>query len=106
MACWTLAFAFLVLQLFFALTFNEAYSTGPLPFSCMPVFAVCTSLFRPATPNVLVMMGGSERCSGHMGPLEWKGPHYQVRATMEVAAPFFVRGLCLHQLVLLFAFFH
>ena len=31
-------------QLFFALTFHEARSTGPLPFSCMPVLVQLRSL--------------------------------------------------------------
>ncbi|KAK3241830.1 hypothetical protein CYMTET_48438 [Cymbomonas tetramitiformis] len=75
--CWRIAAGHCACQLFVAFSFLEAYTSGMLPFTCMPVFAVSTNLFDPTIPHSFVMTGGEVRCAGHMGDVEWKGPQFQ-----------------------------
>jgi hypothetical protein len=72
------AAAYLVAQCVAAVTLNEATGgTGPMPLSCMPMFALPTDIFgRSNMVNWFVMMDGSMRVPGHHGVLEWSGPPF------------------------------
>ena len=72
-ALWGIAAAHLAGQLFFAFTFHACYSSGPLPYSCMPVFAVCNNIFD-SMAHLYTLIGGSHRCAGQLSVLEWRGP--------------------------------
>ena len=87
---WFLAALYLTAQLVVAFLFLEASGPGLLPWTCMPVFAICTNIFSPIVPNVFAQFGGCVRCAGHVGSLEWKGPHFQddLRARNFIPSPF------------------
>jgi hypothetical protein len=75
---WALAALHLGAQCVLALTLHEAWALpSPLPFSCMPVFAIPSNIFDNLMPASWAMIGGSVNCSGHFGPLEWLGPQFQ-----------------------------
>eukprot|EP00300_Choanocystis_sp_HF-7_P030579 c39448_g1_i1.p1 GENE.c39448_g1_i1~~c39448_g1_i1.p1 ORF type:complete len:519 (+),score=78.52 c39448_g1_i1:29-1558(+) len=68
----------LIGQLLGVITLNEATGgTGPLPFSCMPMFAMPTSLFGPCNmPAWFAVVDGDLRRPGHHGVTEWSGPGF------------------------------
>ena len=82
-AAWTLphvlAVLYLLAQLYFVGTMNEARGgTGPLPFSCSPMFAMPQCLTTNDMVNWLTdCEGGDMRSVGHLGTVEWSGPVFQ-----------------------------
>ena len=65
----------LALQVLFVLTLNEARGgTGPLPFSCSPMFAMPQRLDADDMVNWFTDTDANLRCPGHLGTTEWSGP--------------------------------
>ena len=70
-----LGLAYLASQLFFTLSLNEARGgSGPLPFSCSPMFAMPQHLLRDDMVNWFTDIDADLRAPGHLGTIEWSGP--------------------------------
>ncbi|CAE7680628.1 unnamed protein product [Symbiodinium sp. CCMP2456] len=81
-ALWAAGAAYLSSQLYFCFSFAEAkggrFGSGPLPFSCSPMFAVVNNIFSDEVFNWFLMASGDLRSAGHFGVLEWTGPVFKV----------------------------
>uniref|UniRef100_A0A0G4GS75 Uncharacterized protein n=1 Tax=Chromera velia CCMP2878 TaxID=1169474 RepID=A0A0G4GS75_9ALVE len=74
-----LACAYVGCQLIAVLTLNEARGgTGPLPFSCSPMFAMPQDLLKDDMINWFTLVGTDLRMPGTMGTVEWSGPPFSV----------------------------
>lgn len=77
-ARWAAALLLLTTQLVCCFSFREVKTGGPMPFSCMPVFAIVANVFDDSVPYCRSIhfsgLRSKMRCAGQISCLEWLGP--------------------------------
>lgn len=77
-ARWAAALLVLTTQLVCCFSFREVTTGGPMPFTCMPVFAIVANVFDDSVPYCRTVhfsgLRSKMRCCGQISCLEWLGP--------------------------------